>query len=83
MGRQEWANQPSNRAVGRKSKDWGVNKEESKRESKTKEEEKALKRFETVKSSVTGKSQGSICAKREGLVAGKHQSYLKGHFSSA
>lgn len=72
MGRQEWVNQPSNREVGRKSKDWRVNKEESKRESKTKEKKKALKRFEAVKRSVSGKSQTNICAKREGLVAGKH-----------
>lgn len=83
MGRHEWANQPSSRAVGRKSKDQGVNKEESKRESNTKERGKALKRFEAVKRSVSGKSQTSICARREGLVAGKHQSYVKGHFSSA
>lgn len=53
------------------------------RESKTKGRKKAHKRFETVKRSVHGQSQTSICAKKEGLVAGKHQSYVNGHFSSA
>lgn len=50
---------------------------------KPKRREKAHTRSETVKRSVRGQSQASICAKKEGLVAGKHQRYVKGHFSSA
>lgn len=81
IGRCLSAKKQSNRKKNKRER--GINGRESKREDKTKEKERALDRFEIGKRSVHGQSQTNICSEREGLLAGKHQSYMKGHFNSA
>lgn len=80
MWGQEWVHEISGRAIGGKGKE---RRGESKREGKTKEKEKVLERFEAVQMNVYGQFQTNIHFEKEGLVAGKHQSYVKGHFNSA